>query len=329
MSQVDPLLSADALAAVAQAGEPGHRHIPGRVERIAEVIVVLALLVELGAMFGNVICRAFFHTSLLWGLEIGELALMIMTFIGGAVAYPRNEHMALHAIILRLPARWHVSIAALGYWQVFAMALEGAWLSYEMMVSRMGERTLYLGLSAMWFAIPMILGMALLAYFALGKLRPLPRAQVVVTGVIVGILVAALLSTTLFLGSDARAYALPVAFAVLALQLVLGVPIGFALLMISLLYLYLSKLVPLSVIPINLQAGISSFVMLSIPFFILAGYVMTEGGLSKRLTTFIIALVGRMRGGLLQVVVLCMYIMSGISGSKIADVAAVGTTMKD
>jgi TRAP-type C4-dicarboxylate transport system permease large subunit len=77
-----------------------------------------------------------------------------------------------------------------------------------------------------------------------------------------------------------------------------------------------------------MQSGISSFVMLSIPFFILAGYVMTEGGLSKRLTDFVIALVGRFRGGLLQVIVVSMYVMSGISGSKVADVAAVGTTMK-
>jgi tripartite ATP-independent transporter DctM subunit len=78
-----------------------------------------------------------------------------------------------------------------------------------------------------------------------------------------------------------------------------------------------------------MQAGISSFVMLSIPFFILAGYVMTEGGLSRRLTDFIISLVGRFRGGMLQVIVVSMYIMSGISGSKVADVAAVGTTMKN
>jgi TRAP-type C4-dicarboxylate transport system permease large subunit len=99
--------------------------------------------------------------------------------------------------------------------------------------------------------------------------------------------------------------------------------------MVTLLYLYTSNMVPLSVVPINLQAGISSFVMLSIPFFILAGYVMTEGGLSRRLTEFVITLVGRFRGGMLQVIVLCMYIMSGISGSKVADVAAVGTTMKD
>jgi tripartite ATP-independent transporter DctM subunit len=99
-------------------------------------------------------------------------------------------------------------------------------------------------------------------------------------------------------------------------------------LMFTLLYLHTSKLVPMSVVPINLQAGISSFVMLSIPFFILAGYVMTEGGLSRRLTEFVITIVGRFRGGMLQVIVVCMYIMSGISGSKVADVAAVGTTMK-
>ena len=99
--------------------------------------------------------------------------------------------------------------------------------------------------------------------------------------------------------------------------------------MATLLYLHTSHTIPLSVVPINMQSGISSFVMLSIPFFILAGYVMTEGGLSRRLTDFVISLVGRFRGGMLQVIVVSMYIMSGISGSKVADVAAVGTTMKN
>jgi tripartite ATP-independent transporter DctM subunit len=326
--EVESSRPGDALL-VAESGEPRRAHVSGRIERLAEIAVVIALLSELGAMFGNVICRAFFQSSLLWSLEIGELALVVMTFVGGAVAYPRNEHMALHAIVQRLPLRWHPFIAAFGHWQVFAMALAGAWLSYEMMVSRWGERTLYLGLSVAWFALPMIAGMALLAGFAIDKLRPLSRRAVLSTAALLALLLAALLLSTLWLGPDARAYALPVAFTIFALQLILGVPIGFALLMISLIYLYVSKMVPLSVIPINLQAGISSFVMLSIPFFILAGYVMTEGGLSKRLTSFIIALVGRMRGGLLQVIVICMYIMSGISGSKVADVAAVGTTMKD
>ena len=116
------------------------------VERVAEIVVVVALAGELIAMFGNVISRSLFDTSLLWSLEIGELALVVMTFVGGAIAYPRNEHMALHAFIDRLPQRWHAGIAAFGCWQVFAMAIVGGWLAWEMMLSRWDERTPYLGL---------------------------------------------------------------------------------------------------------------------------------------------------------------------------------------
>lgn len=310
----------------ARAGRRAHR--PDRVEQAAEVVVVLALVVELVAMFGNVIARSLFDTSLLWSLEIGELSLVMMTFLGGAIAYPRNEHMALHAVVQRLPRRWHGSVESLGHWQVFVMAAIGCWLAWQMMLSRWDEHTVYLGLSAIWFALPMMLGMALLAYFAIKRLLMRPWRQAVGTGIAVAVLVAVTFAVAATIGAEGRSYALAVAFAVFALQLVLGVPIGFALLMLTLLFLYTSKTVPLSVVPINLQNGISSFVMLSIPFFILAGYVMTEGGLSRRLTHFVITIVGRFRGGMLQVIVLCMYIMSGISGSKVADVAAVGTTMK-
>jgi tripartite ATP-independent transporter DctM subunit len=304
-------------------------HRSGFVERAAEIVVVAALAGELVAMFGNVISRSLFDTSLLWSLEVGELALVVMTFIGGAIAYPRNEHMALHAIIDRLPQRWHAGIAALGCWQVFAMSLVGGWLAWEMMLSRWDERTPYLGLSAVWFALPMIAGMALLAYFAVLRAFAQPRRTAILTGVAVALAFGALLVASSMLGPQARDYALPAAFAVFTLQLLLGVPIGFVLLMTTLLYLYTSRTIPLSVVPINMQGGISSFVMLSIPFFVLAGYVMTEGGLSRRLTDFVISLVGRFRGGMLQVIVVSMYIMSGISGSKVADVAAVGTTMKN
>jgi tripartite ATP-independent transporter DctM subunit len=312
-------------------GDPGERRAykRDRIEQTAEIVVVLALAIEAVAMFGNVICRAFLHSSLLWSLEVGELALVVMTFVGGAIAYPRNEHMALHAVVRRLPEHWHGRVELLCHWQVFAMAVFGGGLAWQMMLSRWDEHTPYMGLSAVWFAVPMIAGMALLAYFALRRVLTQGLRNVVATGLVVALLVAAVLAVATLLGTEARGNALSVAFAIFALQLILGVPIGFALLMFTLFYLHTSRLVPLSVVPINLQAGISSFVMLSIPFFILAGYVMTEGGLSQRLTKFVITLVGRFRGGMLQVIVVCMYVMSGISGSKVADVAAVGTTMKN
>ena len=80
--------------------ERSHRriHAPDRVEQCAEIVVVVALAIEVVAMFGNVIFRRSLNSSLLWSLEVGELALVVMTFVGGAIAYPRNEHMALHAV---------------------------------------------------------------------------------------------------------------------------------------------------------------------------------------------------------------------------------------
>jgi len=318
----------DGNSAEANARDGRRAHQCDLVEQVAEILVVLALVGELVAMFGNVISRSFFHTSLLWSLEIGELALVVMTFVGGAIAYPRNEHMALHAFVQRLPGRWHARIDALVCWQVFAMAVVGSWLAYEMMLSRWSEQTPYLGLSAIWFAVPMILGMTLLAYFAVRRALLHPRYTMLMAAAVTAIAFGALMVFSLMLGPQARNYTLPATFAVFLLQLLFGVPIGFILLIATLLYLNTSNTVPLSVVPINMQSGVSSFVMLSIPFFILAGYVMTEGGLSRRLTDFIISLVGRFRGGMLQVIVVSMYIMSGISGSKIADVAAVGTTMK-
>ncbi len=309
------------------AGKPAHR--AGAIEFAAEIVVVLALAGEIVAMFANVISRSLFHSSLLWSLEVAELALVVMTFIGGAIAYPRNEHMALHAVVHRLPARWHSTVDALACWQVFVMAVFGCWLAYEMMLSRWTEQTVYLGLSAIWFAIPMIAGMALLAYFSTLRAVRHPIRTAAVTALVTLVAVAALLLASYALGSQAREYALPAAFVIFALQLLFAVPIGFVLLMTTLIYLGTSHTVPLSVVPINMQSGVSSFVMLSIPFFVLAGYVMTEGGLSRRLTDFVISMVGRFRGGMLQVIVVSMYIMSGISGSKVADVAAVGTTMKN
>jgi tripartite ATP-independent transporter DctM subunit len=102
---------------------------------------------------------------------------------------------------------------------------------------------------------------------------------------------------------------------------------GFA--VASLAYFYFSGVSsPLSV-PVNMQEGISSFVLLAIPFFVLAGAVMATGGLSMQLARLANVTVGRMRNGLLQVIVVTMYLFSGLSGSKAADMAAVATGLKD
>jgi tripartite ATP-independent transporter DctM subunit len=87
--------------------------------------------------------------------------------------------------------------------------------------------------------------------------------------------------------------------------------------------------VPMVALPQNMVDGTGNFVLLALPFFIFAGLIMERGGISLRLVQFVHALVGHLRGGLLHVMVMSMYLVSGLSGSKTADVAAVGSVMRD
>src|SRR5262249_48481306 len=108
-----------------------------------------------------------------------------------------------------------------------------------------------------------------------------------------------------------------------------GLPVGFGALFEQGVYLWLADTVPMVALPQNMVDGTGNFVLLALPFFILAGLIMERGGISLRLVRFVHALVGHLRGGLLHVMVLSMYLVSGLSGSKTADVAAVGSVMRD
>ncbi|MDR1977469.1 MAG: TRAP transporter large permease [Synergistaceae bacterium] len=73
--------------------------------------------------------------------------------------------------------------------------------------------------------------------------------------------------------------------------------------------------------------GVDSFSLLAVPFFMLAGGLMEEGGISRRLMDFAFALVGRMKGGLAQVAIVLSVLFAGLSGSAVADTAAVGSML--
>ena len=105
---------------------------------------------------------------------------------------------------------------------------------------------------------------------------------------------------------------------------VINVPIAFALTLTTALFLLWQTGTPLTVIPLNLFEGASKFPLLAIPLFILAGGLMETGGISLRLVNLASSLVGFIRGGLAMVTVLATMIQSEISGSSVADAAAIG-----
>jgi tripartite ATP-independent transporter DctM subunit len=111
---------------------------------------------------------------------------------------------------------------------------------------------------------------------------------------------------------------------VILLLTAINVPIGYALTIATILAILWTGAASLSVVPLNLFSGASSFPLLAIPLFILAGGLMETGGISQRLVNLANSLVGFIRGGLAMVTVVATMIQSEISGSSVADAAAIG-----
>ena len=299
-------------------------------DRLAETLVVAALFLELALVLANVAARGFFQQSFLWSDEAARLALSIMAFVGGAVAYRRREHAHVRLILGWLPARGErICLALADVIVLFTTGLTGI-VSTEFIASNWSERTPILQLPASLIAIPLPLGMALIAIYAADRLwRTHGKAALPTLAAFVLAAGAAAATCGQWLpvfGDDGPIIAALVLFVVAILA---GVPVGFVLLLATSVYLWSSDAASLMVLPQNMVNGTGNYILLAIPFFILAGLVMERGGVSLRLIKFIHALVGHLRGGLLQVTVVSMYVISGLSGSKPADVAAVGTVMRD
>jgi C4-dicarboxylate transporter, DctM subunit len=113
----------------------------------------------------------------------------------------------------------------------------------------------------------------------------------------------------------------------IVLLTIINVPIGFALSITTIIFLFWKGTASLSVVPLNLFSGASSFPLLAIPLFILAGGLMETSGISLRLVNMANSLVGFIRGGLAMVTVVATMIQSEISGSSVADAAAIGNVV--
>jgi TRAP-type C4-dicarboxylate transport system permease large subunit len=117
------------------------------------------------------------------------------------------------------------------------------------------------------------------------------------------------------------------------LLMVFGVPVAVAMAGASLAYLLVHGGAPDVIVAQRMIAGVESFPLLAVPFFILAGNLMNIAGVTGRIYAFAVALVGWMRGGLAQVNIIGSVIFSGMSGTAVADAAGIGTieikAMKD
>lgn len=308
--------------------------VVGAVHLTATIAAAAALLIELAIILADVTQREFLSRSFLWADESAKLSLATIAFIGGAAAYRSRQHTSVRVLLdLMRPATQDLVLAALE-WIVVLSASVALWQGVLLVESNWPTRTPILQWSMGWTGLPLPVGMGLVVLFALERLALQHRPMTALWSLLLVAPIAAALATPAFADVMTGYFAFHESMALAAMlvlffgAVLLGLPVSFAMLASALCYLAATDAAPPIAVPQNMVDGTGNFILLALPFFIFAGLIMERGGISVRLVRFAMAVVGNIRGGLLQVVVVTIYLVSGISGSKIADVAAVGSVMR-
>lgn len=293
---------------------------------VAEGLLGIAILAELVLMFGNTVARFIGGSEYPWTFEVAQLALTIMMFVGGPVAFRHGLHIAVRVVLDRLPDAARSVCEGVSAWLLVAIGVIGAAVSVPVLVDQWQVRTQLLHWPLTLFILPATVGMVLIAVFGLERVwRGTPSLKV---GAPVAAAVVLLVATrNLWVYQVTLDALLVISLCGFACLLLIGMPIAFVLATVPITYLFLTGTAPTSTVILRMEDSTQDIVLLAIPFFILAGSIMSTGGLAERLSGMVHSLVGHFRGGLYYVVVIFMFLFSGLSGSKAADMAAVGRTM--
>lgn len=295
---------------------------------LVEVPAALLVLAEVIVLLMGVTSRYVLHKPLVWSDELASILFLWLAMLGSIIAFQRGEHMRMTAIVGKLGPR------ARAFLDLIAIASAIAFLSfvvhpaYEFAQDEMFVTTPAMGLANSWraAALPIGLGLMLLVgliqIFRLGSLKDGVLALVVVA-FIVGVLYA--VGPVLKPMGNWNLLIFFV-FGVGALVL-LGLPIAFSFGLATLGYIALTTSTPTVVVVGRMDEGMSHLILLAVPLFVLLGLLIEMTGIARAMVSFLANLLGHVRGGLSYVLIGAMYLVSGISGSKAADMAAVAPAL--
>ncbi len=283
------------------------------------------LAADLVVVILSVVLRSTLNAPVEWADDVARGLMVASSFFGAASALARDENagVAFFVDLLAPDLRRHIDgVSSLLVAIICAyVAVNGLKLGALTTGQTTGS-----GLPLQLTFYPMGAGAVCMTIFAVDrftrrKMRAMAEAVAIIT------LLVALWYAWSTLAPDAMPGSGILMLTGFAVVLFGGMPIAFALALAALIFIWVEGNLPGVIFAQQMARGIDNFVLLAIPFFILVGYVMEANGMSVRLIALLERLVGRMRGGLNVVMVLAMVIFSGISGSKMADVAAVGSVL--
>jgi tripartite ATP-independent transporter DctM subunit len=291
---------------------------------IVEISAAALVVAEIVILFSGVVARYVLNHPLVWSDELASILFLWLAMLGAVIAFRRDEHMRMTAAVggMSPPARATFDLFATSAALAFLLLI--AWPSYQYARDETFITTPALGLNGAWRAAALPCGITLMAIFAVLRLARVgtPRSVAIALGAVAALVVVFWLAASIFqqLGN----LNLLIFFVVVVAATVFaGVPIAFAFGLAVFGYLALSTHTPLVVLVGRMDEGMSHLILLAVPLFVFLGLLIEMTGMARAMVAFPASLLGHVRGGLHYVLVAGMYLVSGISGSKAADMAAV------
>jgi tripartite ATP-independent transporter DctM subunit len=292
---------------------------------VSDAIAALMLAADLLVVCVSVLARYLFNAPVEWSDDVARGLMVGSSFFGAASALARSENLGVAFFVSLSPARLRPIVDAVSALLVTVISAYVAFNAIKLGGLTSGQTT-GSGLPLELTFYPMGVGAVFMTVFAFDLFCARPWREVAAGIIVVGAIAAAYLAWN-FASPDTVPSSGTLMLAGFFITLFGGLPIGYALALAALIFIWVEGTLPGVIFAQQMARGIDNFVLLAIPFFILVGYLMEANGMSVRLIELLQRAVGHMRGGLNVVMVTSMVLFSGISGSKMADVAAVGSVL--
>src|ERR1700728_4018874 len=311
---------------------------PRRRLALAEVEHVLGMLVEIPAallvvaeiviLFAGVVARYGLHSPLIWSDELASILFLWLAMLGAAVAFHRAEHMRMTAIVASAKPAMRAYLELVATSAALAFLLLMAWPAYDYAYEESFITTPALQILNSWRAAAWPVGVCLMALFALLRLARSGDFRAVLAAIVsVAAVIAVFWLLKGWLKPLGNINLIIFFVGVAGFCVFAGIPIAFGFGLATYGYLALTTNTPLMVLVGRMDEGMSHLILLSVPLFVFLGLLIEMTGMARAMVAFLASLLGHVRGGLHYVLVGAMYLVSGISGSKAADMAAVAPVL--
>ena len=305
--------------------------IVARLDRLlglcVEVPAAILVAAEIVVLLAGVTMRFVFDHPLSWSDELASILFLWLANLGAAVALRRGLHMRMSSLVSRWTPRmraWAETLAVAAPLLMLTILI-GPMAGYA--INQWPVLTPALSLHDSWRAAALPVGCVLM--IAICLLRIVRQGWMDLISVFA---VLALLAWGLHASSDLLQsmgnWSLLVFFAgLLGVGVLVGVPIAFGFGLATVAFLLCTTSTPLIVVSGRVDEGMSSLILLAVPLFIFLGHLVEMTGMAKAMVDFLASILGHVRGGLNFVLLGAMLLVSGISGAKTADMAAVAPVL--